>query len=85
MRLPIVIIREFLKINTDEDNVTSLRNQNRHIAESLDWDEVRARVCYQRRARNDLKCNPVYEVSAELYYPLTKEGYVYMELQRRPV
>ncbi|GBP95485.1 hypothetical protein EVAR_65216_1 [Eumeta japonica] len=53
--------------------------------EGLDWDKVRARVCYRRRARNDLECHPVLKVSAELYHRLIKVGFVYVGLQRRPV
>ncbi|GBP34811.1 hypothetical protein EVAR_21877_1 [Eumeta japonica] len=51
----------FQKVNTDEDVVKSLMTQNRHIAEGLDWDKERAKVCYRRRARNDLECHPVLE------------------------
>ncbi|GBP46650.1 Putative 115 kDa protein in type-1 retrotransposable element R1DM [Eumeta japonica] len=42
MRLPTVIIRDVLRVNSDEDIVRSLRTQNRHLSEGLDWDKVRA-------------------------------------------
>ncbi|GBP21021.1 hypothetical protein EVAR_11052_1 [Eumeta japonica] len=35
-KLPTVVIRDVLKINTDEDIVESLRTQNKHIADGLD-------------------------------------------------
>ncbi|GBP96469.1 hypothetical protein EVAR_48132_1 [Eumeta japonica] len=41
MRLPTVIIRDVLRVNSDEDIVRSLRTQNRHLSEGLDWDKVR--------------------------------------------
>ncbi|GBP96831.1 hypothetical protein EVAR_85588_1 [Eumeta japonica] len=62
----------------------SLRTQNKHIADGLDWSRERAKVCYRRRARNDLECHPVLEVTTELYKRL-KAAYVYVGLQRRPV
>ncbi|GBP83807.1 hypothetical protein EVAR_56990_1 [Eumeta japonica] len=65
-KLPTVVIRDVLKINTDEDIVESLRTQNKHIADGLDWSRERAKVCYRRRARNDLECHPVLEVTTEL-------------------
>ncbi|GBP42609.1 hypothetical protein EVAR_87160_1 [Eumeta japonica] len=65
------------KINSDEEIVASLRTQNRHLAEGLVWNKVRARVCYRRRARNNLEYHPVLEVSAELYQRLIKTGFVY--------
>ncbi|GBP82534.1 hypothetical protein EVAR_91659_1 [Eumeta japonica] len=84
-KLPTVVIRDVLKINTDEDIVESLRTQNKHIADGLDWSRERAKVCYRRRARNDLECHPVLEVTTELYKRLIKAAYVYVGLQRRPV
>ncbi|GBP97300.1 hypothetical protein EVAR_90478_1 [Eumeta japonica] len=35
MRLPTVIIRDVLRVNSDEDIVRSLRTQNRHLSEGL--------------------------------------------------
>ncbi|GBP98468.1 hypothetical protein EVAR_59894_1 [Eumeta japonica] len=64
-----VIIRDVLRVNSDEDIVRSLRTQNRHLSEGLGWDKVRARVCYRRRARNDLECHPVLEVSPAISSP----------------
>ncbi|GBP08080.1 hypothetical protein EVAR_39397_1 [Eumeta japonica] len=84
-KLPTVVIRDVPKVNTDEDIVRSLRTQNKHIADGLDWSRERAKVCYRRRARNDLECHPVLEVTTELYKRLIKAAYVYVGLQRRPV
>ncbi|GBP88446.1 hypothetical protein EVAR_99540_1 [Eumeta japonica] len=53
-KLPTMVIRDVLKANTDEDIVRSLRTQNRHVADGLDWEKERAKVFYRRRARNDL-------------------------------
>ncbi|GBP09258.1 hypothetical protein EVAR_4108_1 [Eumeta japonica] len=53
-----VMIRNVLKINSDEDIVKSLRTQNKHTADGLDWDRERAKLCYRRRARNDLEYHP---------------------------
>ncbi|GBP85098.1 hypothetical protein EVAR_51217_1 [Eumeta japonica] len=60
-RLPTVVIRDVLRVNTDEDVVKLLRIQNRHITKCLDWDKERAKVCCRRRARNDVECHPVLE------------------------
>ncbi|GBP87882.1 hypothetical protein EVAR_63821_1 [Eumeta japonica] len=56
-----MVIRYVIKINSDEDIVSSLRTQNRHISEDVDWGKVSARVCYRRRARNDFECHPLLE------------------------
>ncbi|GBP47891.1 hypothetical protein EVAR_33608_1 [Eumeta japonica] len=84
-KLLIVVIRDVLKVNTDEDIVRSLRTQNRYIADGIDWEKYRANVCYRKRVRYDLECHPVQEATVELYKRLTKAGYIYMVLQQRPV
>ncbi|GBO98996.1 hypothetical protein EVAR_70681_1 [Eumeta japonica] len=83
--LPLVIIRDVLKVNSDEQIIESLKRQNGHTTEGLDWGKVEARVRYRRRARNPLECHPVLEVSPALYTRLIKAGFVYVGLQRRPV
>ncbi|GBP39700.1 hypothetical protein EVAR_25524_1 [Eumeta japonica] len=83
-RLATMVIRDVLRVNTDEDVVKSLRTQNRHITEGFDWDKESVKVCRRRRARNDLECHPVLEVTPELYKRLIKAGYIYVGLQRRP-
>ncbi|GBP92816.1 hypothetical protein EVAR_57328_1 [Eumeta japonica] len=59
--LPLIIIRDVLKVNSDAQIVESLKRQNGHTTEGLDWGKVEARVRYRRRARNPLECHPVLE------------------------
>ncbi|GBO98768.1 hypothetical protein EVAR_252_1 [Eumeta japonica] len=73
--LPLVIIRDVLKVNSDQQIIESLKRQNGHATEGLDWGKVEARV----------ECHPVLEVSPALYTRLIKAGFVYVGLQRRPV
>ncbi|GBP96476.1 hypothetical protein EVAR_48139_1 [Eumeta japonica] len=70
--LPLIIIRDVLKVNSDAQIVESLKRQNGHTTEGLDWGKVEARVRYRRRARNPLECHPVLEVSPALYTRLIK-------------
>ncbi|GBP90790.1 hypothetical protein EVAR_102472_1 [Eumeta japonica] len=65
-KLPLVVIRDILKENTDEDIVNSLKRQNKHATADLDWGSIEVRVKFRRRARNDRECHPVLEVSPEL-------------------
>ncbi|GBP01739.1 hypothetical protein EVAR_72846_1 [Eumeta japonica] len=64
-----VIIRDVLRVNSDEDIVRSLRTQNRHLSEGLGGK--RSGPGYATGdGRNDLECHPVLEVSPELYHRL---------------
>ncbi|GBP98436.1 hypothetical protein EVAR_9230_1 [Eumeta japonica] len=63
--LPLIIIRDVLKVNSDAQIVESLKRQNGHTTEGLDWGKVEARVRYRRRARNPRvpsgpRCRPRY-------------------------
>ncbi|GBP96817.1 hypothetical protein EVAR_85574_1 [Eumeta japonica] len=60
------------------DRIRKARGQRSRLGKG------QARVCYRRRARNDLECHPVLEVSPELYHRLIKPA-SYTGLQRRPV
>ncbi|GBP11531.1 hypothetical protein EVAR_93010_1 [Eumeta japonica] len=84
-KLPMVVIRDVLRENTDEDIVKSLKKQNKHATADLDWGSIEIRVRFRKRARNDHECHPVLEVSPELWRRLVDAGYVYVGLQRRPV
>ncbi|GBP04175.1 hypothetical protein EVAR_19125_1 [Eumeta japonica] len=56
-----VVIRDVLRENTDEDIVKSLK-QNKHATADLDWGSIEIRVRFRKRARNDHECHPVLEV-----------------------
>ncbi|GBP11402.1 hypothetical protein EVAR_92914_1 [Eumeta japonica] len=71
--------------NSDEDIIESLKRKNQHATEKIDWNSVNIKVRYRRRARNELKCHPVLELSPELWRRLTDAGDVYVKLQRRLV
>ncbi|GBP49275.1 hypothetical protein EVAR_102218_1 [Eumeta japonica] len=82
--LPLIIIRDVLKVNSDAQIVESLMRQNGHTTEGLDWGKVEARVRYRRRARNPRVPSGPRGV-ARAIYASHKTGYVYVGLQRRPV
>ncbi|GBP97945.1 hypothetical protein EVAR_82179_1 [Eumeta japonica] len=74
-KLPMVVIRDVLRENTDEDIVKSLKKQNKHATADLDWGSIEIRVRFRKRARNDHECHPVLEVS-RLWRRLVDAGYV---------
>ncbi|GBP70326.1 hypothetical protein EVAR_52345_1 [Eumeta japonica] len=84
-KLPLVVIRDVRKENTDEDIVKSIKKQNKYATADLDWSSIEVKVKFRRRAKNDLECHPVPEVTPELWRRLVDAGYVYVGLQRRPV
>ncbi|GBP98431.1 hypothetical protein EVAR_9225_1 [Eumeta japonica] len=69
--LPLIIIRDVLKVNSDAQIVESLKRQNGHTTEGLDWERSR-RESATADVRKPLECHPVLEVSPALYTRLIK-------------
>lgn len=79
---PLVIIRDVLTYNTDEDIIASLRSQNAHILGEIKNEDFRALVKYRRRARNTHENHVVLQVSPQIWQKLTTAGKVHIDLQR---
>lgn len=78
---PLVVLKNLMAYNTDDDIRTALAEQNRHLLEDLSADETAVEVRYRRRARNQQECHAVLQVSPELWQRLTSAGRVYIDLQ----
>lgn len=79
---PLVIIRDVLSYNTDEDILNSLLTQNSHILGHIAESDYRANVRYRRRARNQLESHVVLQVSPRVWQALTEVGKIHIDLQR---
>ncbi|XP_063623904.1 uncharacterized protein LOC134795903 [Cydia splendana] len=79
---PLLILRNVLTINSDDDIVRALRNQNRSIFRDLDDRELRVEVKYRRRTRNPHTCHVVASVSPIIWQRATGVGTVHVDLQR---
>lgn len=77
----LVVLKNVMAYNTDDDIRTALAEQNRHLLEDLSADETAVEVRYRRRARNQQECHAVLQVSPELWQRLTSAGRVYIDLQ----
>lgn len=79
---PLIIIKNVLTYNTDEDIQTSLRTQNTDALKHINDNEYRATVKYRRKARNPHECHVVLQVSPKVWQALTKIERVHIDLQR---
>ncbi|CAD0196461.1 unnamed protein product [Chrysodeixis includens] len=79
---PLVILMEVLKVNTNEDVLKGLRNQNGHLLKGLKEGDDRMAVKYRKKARNLLTEHVVLKVSPEIWRRLTQAKYVHIDLQR---
>lgn len=79
---PLIILKNLMTYNTDEDIKNALISQNAHILRDLTDDVKTATVRYRRRARNPLENHVVQQVSPRLWRCLTEAGRVYIDEQR---
>lgn len=78
---PLVILLDVLKINTDEDVIKAIKNQNKHLLGDLTSEEFRVAVKFRRRARNPLENHVVLQVSPKVWMRLTEAERVHIDLQ----
>lgn len=79
---PLVVLKNVLAYNTDEDIVSALIQQNGHLMEDLLAEEMSATVRYRRKVRNPHENHVVLEVYPKLWRRLTETGRVYIDVQR---
>lgn len=80
-RDPLVIIKDLLAYNSDEEILKALRTQNPRLLEDLTAEEATATVRYRRKARNPLENHVVLQVAPKLWQRLTTAGRVFIDLQ----
>lgn len=80
-RNPLVIVRDLLAYNTDEDIKAALKTQNARLLEGLSPEESAVVIKYRRRARNPLENHVILQVSPKMWERLTAAGRLYIDLQ----
>lgn len=79
---PMLVLRDVLEYNSNEDILVSLRNQNGEVFYGLDKDDDRIDVKFRRRARNPLTCNVALRVSPQIYRRIMEMGTVRIDMQK---
>lgn len=79
---PLLILKDVLLKNTDEDIEKAIKNQNRNIFRGLEPKDVRINIKYRRRARNPLTGHVVMSVSPALWKNAIEAGTLHIDLQR---
>ncbi|XP_045489901.1 uncharacterized protein LOC123690537 [Pieris rapae] len=79
---PLIILKNLLNYNTEEDIKQAIRTQNRKIVEHIREEDWRMTEKYRRRARNPHEGHVILQVSPKLWQALTSAGKVHVDLQR---
>lgn len=79
---PLLIARDVLLINSDEDILLAIRNQNKELFYGLDDNQSHIEIKYRRKARNPHAQHIVFSCSPNLWRRATERGSLHIDLQR---
>ncbi|CAH2225632.1 jg2421 [Pararge aegeria aegeria] len=79
---PLVVLKDVLQYNTDEDVLRALKNQNQAILKALESDDNRMEIRFRKKTRNPLTCHIIMRVSPKLWAIMTTGGAVHIDLQK---
>ncbi|XP_072948738.1 uncharacterized protein [Epargyreus clarus] len=81
-RDPLLLLRNVLNYNSDDDLRNALRQQNGNLFKDLDEAEVRVEPRYRKKTRNPHTCHVVIRVSPKIWRRALDAGVVYVDLQK---
>ncbi|CAH2218226.1 jg13488 [Pararge aegeria aegeria] len=79
---PLVVLKDVLQYNTDEDILRAINNQNQALLKDLNNEDTKMEIRYRKKTRNPLTCHVVMRVSPKLWATMTTIGTVHIDLQR---
>lgn len=79
---PLLVLRDVLTINSDEDVLKALTNQNKDLFSDLQHGEDRLQIKYRKRARNIHTNHVVISTSPTIWNRAISAGTVRIDLQR---
>lgn len=79
---PLIILKDVLLINSDEDVLKAMRNQNRAVFHDLDERENRISIKYRQKARNPHTGHIVMSASPVIWRRVIDAGALFIDLQR---
>lgn len=79
---PLLVLRNVLAINKDDDILKAFKNQNRGVFRDLGEEESRIAIKYRRRARNPHVSNIVLSTSPKIWQRALEAGSIHIDLQR---
>lgn len=79
---PLLILRDVLSYNSNEDILNALRNQNNRIYQNLDKQDDRIEIGYRKKTRNHHTCHIVIRVSPIIWKRMLEAEAVHIDMQR---
>lgn len=81
-RDPLLLLRNVLNYNTDEDIQSALRSQNGALFKDLNEADVRTEIRFRKKTRNPHVSHVVVRVSPQIWRRALEAGVAYIDLQK---
>lgn len=79
---PLLILRDVLSYNSDEDVLASIRNQNKELFRGLTEEDTRISLKYRKKTRNPHTSHIVVSTSPALWKTIMELGSLHIDLQK---
>lgn len=79
---PLLALKDVLLVNSDEDVLKALRNQNKGLFQDLEQGEDRLEIKFRKRARNPHTGHIIVSTSPKIWKRAVEAGALYIDLQR---
>ena len=79
---PLLILRDVLSYNSDDDILGALRKQNRDLFNGIPEEDFRSEVRFRRKARNLQTKHVIMRVSPRVWSRAVEAGALYIDLQK---
>lgn len=81
-RDPLLLLRDVLNYNTDEDILSALRKQNGSLFKDLHEADARIEIRFRKRTRNPHASHVIVRVSPQIWRRALEAGVAYIDLQK---
>lgn len=79
---PLLVLKDVLLVNTDEEVLRAVRNQNKDMFYGLDEGENRLEIKYRKKARNPHTGHIIISTSPKIWRRAVEAGALHVDLQR---
>ncbi|XP_038221615.1 uncharacterized protein LOC119839420 [Zerene cesonia] len=79
---PLVIMRDVMNYNSDDDVLKALKSQNKKLLQGIKDEEITLEPRYRRKTHNPLKSHRVYRVPTALWQKLISAETIHIDIQQ---
>lgn len=79
---PLIILKNVLNYNNDEEIINGLKNQNKNIFQNINEEENKIEIVYRKKTKNPHTNHIILRVSTKIWQRIIEQGKVHIDLQQ---